>query len=396
VLLDRFRNPRVAITVVFALNGVVYGSWASRIPAIQNRLDLSAGALGIALAGVAAGALVAMPLSGSWSARAGSRRATRSFLVAVCVLLALAGLAPSFGLLIVATFAYGAANGALDVAMNTQGTSIEKHAGRLILSSLHAGFSAGGLLGALIGAAAAAADLDVRVHLALVGAIALAIGLPMTRDLLPADADAAPEGPSFARPSRALWALGILAFCCLLAEGAAADWSAVYVEDALDAPAGQAALAFAAFSATMTLGRLAGDRLAGAFGSVRLLRACGLVAGAGIGGALLLAMPGAAIVGFGLLGAGLSVVVPIVFRSAASVPGAAAGPSLAAVSTLGYLGFLAGPPIVGGLAEVTSLPAALSVVVVCAAATAALAGATRDAGAGVPSSAPTAVEPMRA
>jgi MFS family permease len=396
VLLDRFRNPRVAITVVFALNGVVYGSWASRIPAIQNRLDLSAGALGIALAGVAAGALVAMPLSGSWSARAGSRRATRSFLVAVCVLLALAGLAPSFGLLIVATFAYGAANGALDVAMNTQGTSIEKHAGRLILSSLHAGFSAGGLLGALIGAAAAAADLDVRVHLALVGAIALAIGLPMTRDLLPADADAAPEGPSFARPSRALWALGILAFCCLLAEGAAADWSAVYVEDALDAPAGQAALAFAAFSATMTLGRLAGDRLAGAFGSVRLLRVCGLVAGAGIGGALLLAMPGAAIVGFGLLGAGLSVVVPIVFRSAASVPGAAAGPSLAAVSTLGYLGFLAGPPIVGGLAEVTSLPAALSVVVVCAAATAALAGATRDAGAGLPSSAPTAVEPMRA
>jgi MFS family permease len=396
VLLDRFRNPRVAITVVFALNGVVYGSWASRIPAIQNRLDLSAGALGIALAGVAAGALVAMPLSGSWSARAGSRRVTRSFLVAVCVLLALAGLAPSLGLLIVATFAYGAANGALDVAMNTQGTSIEKHAGRLILSSLHAGFSAGGLLGALIGAAAAAADLDVRVHLALVGAIALAIGLPMTRDLLPADADAAHEGPSFARPSRALWALGILAFCCLLAEGAAADWSAVYVEDALDAPAGQAALAFAAFSATMTLGRLAGDRLAGAFGSVRLLRVCGLVAGAGIGGALLLAMPGAAIVGFGLLGAGLSVVVPIVFRSAASVPGAAAGPSLAAVSTLGYLGFLAGPPIVGGLAEVTSLPAALSVVVVCAAATAALAGATRDAGAGVPSSAPTAVEPIRA
>jgi MFS family permease len=396
VLLDRFRNPRVAITVVFGLNGVVYGSWASRIPAIQNRLDLSAGALGIALAGVAAGALVAMPLSGSWSARAGSRRVTRSFLVAVCVLLALAGLAPSLGLLIVATFAYGAANGALDVAMNTQGTSIEKRAGRLILSSLHAGFSAGGLLGALIGAAAAAADLDVRVHLALVGAIALAIGLPMTRDLLPADADAAPEGPSFARPSRALWALGILAFCCLLAEGAAADWSAVYVEDALDAPAGQAALAFAAFSATMTLGRLAGDRLAGAFGSVRLLRVCGLVAGAGIGGALLLAMPGAAIVGFGLLGAGLSVVVPIVFRSAASVPGAAAGPSLAAVSTLGYLGFLAGPPIVGGLAELTSLPAALSVVVVCAAATAALAGATRDAGAGVPSSAPTAVEPMRA
>jgi MFS family permease len=397
MLLDRFRNPRVAITFVFALNGVVYGSWASRIPAIQNRLDLSAGALGIALAGVAAGALVAMPLSGSWSTRAGSRRVTRAFLVSVCAMVAVVALAPSLGVLVVATFAYGAANGGLDVAMNTQGTSIEKRAGRLILSSLHAGFSAGGLLGALIGAGAAAADLDVRVHLALIGAVALAIGLPVTRSLLPADADAAPGGPSFARPSRALWGLGILAFCCLLAEGAAADWSAVYVEDALDAPAGQAALAFAAFSATMTLGRLAGDRLAATFGSVRLLRICGLVAGIGVGGALLLAVPGAAIVGFGLLGAGLSVVVPIVFRSAAAVPGAAAGPSLAAVSTLGYLGFLAGPPLVGGLAELTSLPAALSLVVLCACATAALAGTTRGSeGEVATSSACTAAEPMRA
>jgi MFS family permease len=312
------------------------------------------------------------------------------------VTLVLAALAPSLGVLVLATLAYGAANGALDVAMNTQGTSVEHRAGRLILSSLHAGFSAGGLVGALLGAAAAAGDVDVRVHLAIVGGLALAIGLPITRSLLPAEADAAPEGPSFARPSRALWALGILAFCCLLAEGAAADWSAVYVEDALDAPAAQAALAFAAFSATMTLGRLAGDRLAAAFGSVRLLRACGLIAGIGIGGALLLAVPGAAIVGFALLGAGLSVVVPIVFRSAAAVPGAAAGPSLAAVSTLGYLGFLAGPPLVGGIAELTSLPAALSVVVVCACATAALAGATRGSEAGAPTSAGTAVEPMRA
>jgi hypothetical protein len=146
----------------------------------------------------------------------------------------------------------------------------------------------------------------------------------------------------------------------------------------------------------MTLGRLVGDRLVGAVGAVRLLRACGLVAGVGIGGALILATPGAAIVGFGLLGAGLSVVVPVVFRSAASVPGVAAGPSLAAVSTLGYLGFLAGPPLVGGLAELSSLPAALSIVAVCAAATAALAGAVRGPAPGAQDSTPTAVEPMRA
>jgi MFS family permease len=396
VLLDRFRNLRTAITVVFALNGVLYGSWAARIPAIQNRLDLSAGALGIALAGVATGALVAMPLSGSWAARTGSRRATRTLLTAACIAIPFASFAPSLPLLVLGTLALGAANGGLDVAMNAQGAAVERRGGKLIFSSLHAGFSLGGLVGALIGAAAAAADVDVRVNLVAVGAIALAIGLPMTRALLPASADATPESHSFARPTRALWALGILAFCCLLAEGAAADWSAVYVEDSLDAPAGQAALAFAAFSATMTLGRLVGDRLAGRFGSVRLLRISGLLAGVGLGGALLLAVPGAAIAGFAFLGAGLSVVIPIVFRSAAATPGGAAGPSLAAVSTLGYLGFLAGPPLVGGLAELTSLPVAMSIVVLCAASTAALAGATRGVGSGVAPQAGSIAEPMRA
>ncbi len=374
----------------------MYGAWASRIPAIQDRLDLSAGALGVALAGVATSALVAMPLSGSWAARAGSRRATRTLLVAACLAIPLAAFAPAFGLLLVATLLLGAANGGLDVAMNAQGAAVEKRAGKLIFSSLHAGFSFGGLVGALTGAVAAGADVDVRVHLAALGLLALVIGLPATRFLLPADADAAPEGHSFARPSRALWALGVLAFCCLLAEGAAADWSAVYVEDALDAPAGQAALGYAAFSATMTLGRLVGDRLAGALGSVRLLRMSGLLAGIGLGGALLLATPGAAIAGFALLGAGLSVVVPVVFRSAAATPGTAPGPSLAAVSTLGYLGFLAGPPLVGGLAELTSLPMAIALVVACAASTAALAGATRDRASGPEVTAAAAAEPVRA
>ena len=376
MLLDRFRNPRFAITLVFGLNGVLYGSWAARIPAVQNRLDLGPGQLGIALAGVAAGALLAMPLAGSWAARAGSRRVTRAALVGACGSLALVALSPSLGVLVLATLLLGMTNGSLDVAMNAQGTAIERRGDRLILSSLHAAFSGGGLAGALTGAVAAGADLDVRLHLALLGAIALAIGLSATRHLLPGHADAAAGGPSFARPSRTLWALGVLAFCCLLAEGAAADWSAVYVEDALGAPASQAALAYAAFSAAMTLGRLAGDPLVAALGSVRLLRSSGMLAGLGLGAALVLAVPGAAIAGFGLLGAGLSVVIPAVFRSAAATPGAAAGPSLAAVSTLGYLGFLAGPPLVGGLAELTSLPVALGAVAACAAATAALAGAT--------------------
>ena len=232
------------------------------------------------------------------------------------------------------------------------------------------------------------------MHLAIIGALALATGMPVTRHLLPAAADAEPEGPSFARPTRALAALGLLAFCCLLAEGAAADWSAVYVEDSLSAPAAQGALAFAAFSATMALGRLVGDRLVAALGPVRLVRASGTLAGVGLGIAVLVGSPGAAIAGFALLGAGLSVVVPVVFRSAAAAPGSAPGPSLAAVSTLGYLGFLAGPPIVGALAELTSLPVALSVVVLCAVMTAVLAGAT--SGSAHEREVRSAAEPVRA
>ena len=147
VLLDRFRNPRAAITLVFALNGALYGSWASRIPAIQNRLDLSAGALGIALAGVATGALVAMPLSGGWAARAGSRRATRTLLAAACIAVPLASFAPSLPLLVLGTLALGAANGGLDVAMNAQGAAVERRAGKLIFSSLQRASASAGSSG---------------------------------------------------------------------------------------------------------------------------------------------------------------------------------------------------------------------------------------------------------
>ncbi len=397
-VLNRSRNPlapdlqraRVAVTAIFALNGVIFGSWAARIPAVQDRLDLGEGALGLALGAIAVGALLAMPVSGGLSTRVGSARATRIGIFACCAVVAVVALAPTLAVLVAGTFLLGAANGWLDIAMNAQGTTVERRAGRLVLSSLHAAFSAGGLAGALSGALFAGAGVDVRVHLALVGAVAAVLAVAATRNLLPGGADAATEGPAFARPSRALLALGVLAFCGLLAEGAAADWSGVYLEDELGASAGVAPLAFAAFSATMTLGRLFGDRLAAALGPVRLLRACGTIGAAGLGGALIVAEPAAALVGFAMLGAGLSVIVPLVFRAAAQAPGLAAGPALAAVSTMGYTGFLAGPPLIGALAELTSLPTALVLVAALTAATVALAGATRR-GATQPGAADAAV-----
>lgn len=376
---------RRAVTATFLLNGLLYGSWAARIPAVRDRLDLGAGRLGIALAFVAAGALVSMPVSGWASSRWGSRRTTRGLLAAACVVAPLPALAPALAWLCLGCFALGATNGALDVAMNAHGVAVEREYRRPILSSLHAAFSLGGLLGAVTAAVAAGVALDVRIHLALVGLVAAVIGLPWTRRLLPGRADAHVVGEDGARAAllpqrgsrRGLAALGALAFACLVCEGAAADWSGVYVHHALGASAALGGVAFACFSATMTLGRLTGDVLTARAGAVALVRGGGLVAVVGLGVALAAGTSAAALAGFACLGAGIAVVIPSVFRAAAADGALGAGPAVAIVSTAGYAGFLAGPPIIGAIANATSLRLALGVLPALAFVVALLAGAVR-------------------
>jgi MFS family permease len=370
--------PRVsaarAIALVFFVNGLMVGSWAARIPALRDGLGIGDGELGIALAFVAAGALATMPLSGALVARLGSRPPTRVFIALMCVAPVLPFLVPSFALLLAAAFALGAANGGVDVAMNAQGATVEKRAGRLLFGRLHAAFSAGGLAGAATGALAAGLGIDARANLAIAGALCAAVTLPATRGLLADDA-VERAAPAFARPTRPLLALGVLAFCCLLAEGAALDWSAVYVRDDLGGADALAALAYAAFSATMLAGRLLSDRLVEGRRPSALLRAGGTVAGGGLALALLLDAPAAALAGFALLGGGLALTIPLVFRAAAGSGTSGAGPSLAAVSTMGYTGFLAGPPLIGAIAEASSLSVGLAFVAFMAAAAAVLAPA---------------------
>lgn len=379
---DSARAARRAVTFIFLINGLLFGAWAARIPAVKDRLDLSDGELGLALGLVAVGALIAMPLSGWMSARGGSRRTTRILFVFFCVALPLPVLAPTYGLLMVGTFLAGAAGGGLDVAMNSHGVAVERQHPRPILSSFHAAFSLGGLLGALTGAVAAGLDIDVRVHLSVLAVAGLALGVAYAWPrLLPADADHSGEeaGPLLGLPPRALWAVGAVAFCSLLAEGAAADWSAVYVRESLEETASVAALAFVAFSLTMTIGRLIGDRLTMAWGPVALVRRGGLLSAAGVGGALLIGHPAAALVGFACLGLGLATMVPVVFRAGAQLPGITSGIGIAAVSTMGYSGFLIGPPLIGGVAELTSLPLALGLLALLGLVIAALAPRVRPA-----------------
>jgi MFS family permease len=371
------RRARGAVTAIFFLNGLLFGSWAARIPAIRDRLLLSDGELGLALAFLPVGAIIAMPLAGALAARAGSRRATRAAFALACTTIGVVAFAPSLVAFAALAFVVGIGMGSCDVAMNVHGVTVERCYGRPILSSFHAAFSLGGLGGAALGALAAGAGLDVRVHLAGAAALCGTIGLVWSRRFLPGSADAsAAQDPVFVRPPRRLWALGALAFACLVIEGGAADWSGVYIKDELGTGPGIAALGFTAFSVTMALGRIFGDRLVTRFGSARLVRAGGLLAAVGFGTALVVSAPAAALVGFACLGAGMSSVIPIVFRAAGRTPGIASGVALSAVTSVGYLGFVAGPPAIGGIAELIGLPAALGVLVALAAAVAALARTT--------------------
>lgn len=372
------RAARVSTGAVFFLNGAGMANWVVRIPAIQERLGLGTGRLGVALLGVAAGALVAMPLAGRLVARHGSRPVTRVAALVFAGALALPALAPTFALLAAALVALGAANGALDVAMNAQAVAVEREYerlhGRPIMASFHALFSFGGLAGAAAGGVLAARGVGAPSHLAMT---ALAVGIAMSGvagGMLPAATDAAPGGPAFARPTRALAALGVVAFCVLFGEGAMADWSAVYLRDVTGAGPGLAAAGYATFSLAMASGRAVGDGLTVRLGPARLVRLGGALAALGLGVALLVARPWAAVAGFGAVGAGLSIVFPTVLTAAGRLPGGAPSAAIAAVSTVGYTGFLAGPPVIGFVAEATSLRGGLALVVAMGAVIAALAG----------------------
>jgi MFS family permease len=372
------RAARSAVTAVFFLNGFMFGSLVARMPAIRDHAGVTNGELGLALACVAVGAVVAMPVAGGLAARHGSRDLTRGALALSSAAVLLPVLATSLPTLAAAFLVMGLAMGSLDVTMNAHGVAVERRYGRPILSGFHAAFSFGGLAGAATAATAAAAELDIQLHVALVAAVSLAVGLGWSRRFLAASEDASgTEHPVLARPPRRLWALGAVAFSCLLVEGAAADWSAVYVRDELRTGAATAASAYVAFSLTMAIGRLLGDRLVERFGAVALLRGGGLLAAGGFAAGLAAGAVPAAMLGFAALGAGLAAVIPVVFRAAGSAPGIAPGMALAAVSSTGYLGFVAGPPIIGSVAEGVGLPAAMVLLVALGLVVAALARSAR-------------------
>ncbi|MGP4100789.1 MFS transporter [Nonomuraea sp. KM90] len=374
------RRERTAVYLLFFLAGAAVGTWTARIPAIKERLALGDGQLSLALLAIAAGAVVGMTAVGRLVDRYGSNRVMIPAALVQGLALVPAAYAPGLGALAGALLLFGIVHGILDVAMNANAVEVERAHGRPIMSSFHAVFSVGGFAGATAGGLSAHYGLPPALTFWTAGAVIAALAVWAARWALRSAPAPAPAGGGRARLPKGVVFLGVLAFCCLVGEGAAADWSSVYLREDLAASPGFAAAGYAAFSIMMTAGRLAGDRLAARFGPVPLVRCCGLLAAAGLGLALLGGHPVAGVAGFGCFGAGLSCIVPQVFSAAGHRDPAFAGRALARVASIGYLGFLSGPVFIGAAAELTGLPRALAIPALLAAFVALAATALRGRG----------------
>ncbi|MGW2560773.1 MFS transporter [Streptomyces sp. NPDC001514] len=363
---QRLRRARYAVAAVFCVHGAVTGSFATRIPWIQDHAGVGAGQLGLALAFPAIGASLAMPLAGAISHRFGARTALRGLLALWTLALALPALAPTVYALCAALFVFGATAGMSDVAMNALGVEVENRLDRSIMSSLHGMWSVGALIGSAAGTLAAHLGSDARFHHFAASAVLTALGLLACQGVL--DLRSTPDEeppPRFALPPRSAVLIGAIGFCGVFAEGASLDWSAVYLRDELGTSAGLAAASTTAFALTMAVARLLGDRVVDRFGPVRTVRVGGVLATAGGVLVVLAPHPVAAMAGFGCIGLGIAVVVPLAF-AAAGRSGTNPSQSIAGVATITYTSGLIAPSAIGGIADMTSLVVSFGLVTVLA------------------------------
>jgi len=351
----------------FFCSGFIFATWGVHIPTVKAHYGVDEAQLGLAMLAAGGGALLGLTRAGGWIGRRGAR--DMAGLSGVIYGLLLAGLLvmPGYAALLVLLGVFGVVTSVFDVAINTEAAQLELQGGRPLMSGMHGMFSLGGMVGALTGGMALGAGLGAQWHLLLVAlAMAGAIGFATTR-MLPREATASAGGDhAFRLPRGALVVLGALAALGLIAEGAIYDWSVLYLQQELGSPQEQAALAYASFSAAMAATRFAGDALRARFAPSTLLRASALLAAASMTLALLVKLPWIALAAFAGVGVGFANIVPILFAAAARVPGVAPSQGIAAVAAAAYLGFMAGPPVIGFVAKLHSLTAALYLVVVFA------------------------------
>ena len=337
--------------MLFVLLGILFGSWAARIPSVRDALHLSAAQLGLVLLCGGIGAILAFPIS-AWMITHFQARRTVLY-SGIGVLLWLVGMAAAsrIELLMAALIGFGVCASTFDVAINLVGARVEQIAQRSIMSMMHAWYCVGTFGGALMGSAMAALSIAPLPHFSIVASL-LVLPLWFAYGALPEDEiNSGARKKIFAMPHGALILLGILGFCAAIAEGSVGDWSGIYMKDHFRAGEAVAPLAYAAFAAMMLGARLTGDRLKDRFGARRVIVLGALLSAGGISISVLTSSIPLAIVGFALSGAGVAVNFPFIFSAA----GKHGGTALAGVATFGYSGTLIGPPMIGLIAEVHGL-----------------------------------------
>jgi len=355
---------RAAASAAFFGNGFGIGIWAAQLPRFKAALGLSDGQLSLGLLAFSIGAVALMPVVGWAVTIVGSRLATLAAAFAFSFTLLLIGLAPSLPLFIAASFLAGACNGTMDISMNTNATVVEKAWGSAIMSSFHAFFSLGGLAGAALSGLLIAFDLSIFQTLLVaclgMGALFLAAAFGMmgeakrTRD---------GEGHGFALPRGPVVVVAVLAMFCFVVEGAMVDWTAIYLQTVAGADLQAAVTGFAAFSLAMTICRFLGDAVVRTLGRARTVQLGGFLAASGLSLAIFLPQPVPATLGFALVGFGLANIVPVLFSTAAQMEGIAPSVGVAMVATLGYGGYLMGPPLIGFGGDLFGLRSMLGVLI---------------------------------
>ena len=358
-------QARWAVASTFLLHGILVGAWVPHIPLAKERLEVGPGVFGLALLAFAGGAVCAMPVAGALINRFGSAKLTMITGLLFCLTFLGPILAPSLATFIVAGFFMGMTIGSMDVSMNAHGIAVEKALKRPTMSMLHAGFSIGGTIGAFLGAAL----LDAYGELAqalIIAVLCAAIQIVAARFYLEADVDKGLSGSHFAWPTKATIGLGLLCFLALMVEGSILDWAAIMMRQKFEIDAGFAALGFGFYQAGMAAARLTGDWIRMRVGAVRMVFWSAVLAAGGTALALSAPTPYLAITAFVFAGLGLGNIAPVLFAGGGRLEPDAPGRGIAAVTTLGYSGFLLGPPLIGFAAQLTDVNTALFITVIAA------------------------------
>lgn len=348
---------RIAVKISFFLNGFIYANWVSRLPRIQELYNADNGTIGIVLLSMSLGAVAAMPFTGWLIIKNGSRRITLFALIAYCAIIPFIPVMLGVVSLIFLYLIMGIITGMLDVAMNAQAVMIEQQYKRPIMTSFHALFSIGMALGAWCGALFAKSGADLLYHFTPVVILSLIAAFWVSRNLIhdKPNKTSSHDGPLFRVPNKALISVGIIAFCCMMGEGAMADWTVNYMENIVMTSKTIAPIALSAFATAMTVGRIFGDWARAKWGDSNLIMMGGIMATSGLALALILPTTATVITGVFLVGLGLSTIVPITYSIAGSTKDLPSGVGLAMVTTVGYSGFLFGPPIIGFIADTSNL-----------------------------------------